>query len=169
MRVLGPLLALTMFLSGCAQEPDPDANSNDARRDVAMVEEANRVLSPLREVTPEPIVFADIEQHEMFGLGCAYAPGVSGTPRVIARAQDAFVKLEGEVLRFAADPGAQALPADTRGHYVGREYSLELTAKGEGEPASDAMETTNYSGSVRLLDRWDREVYSGTGQVQCGA
>ena len=165
---MSALLALSL-LAACAEESPPDPNPGDVERDVALVEAANEALPPVRKVTPEPVAFADIERHDIFGLACVYAPGTGGAPRVIAREKDAFVKLDGEVIRFAADPGAQALPANTRGTYVGREYTLRLAIEGKGEAASDAMETTTYSGSVRLLDRWDREVYNGSGQVQCGA
>ncbi len=163
------LLLLPIALAACGEDPPPERNSPEAERDIALVRKANGAQPPRREVTPEPIQFEDIEANDMFGLACSYAPGTSLNTRVVAREEDAFMKIEGEVLRFAADPGTRELAAGTRSHYLGREYSLRLQIEGEGRPARNATEVTEYDGTVSLYDRWGREIYSGSGSVQCGA
>lgn len=160
---------LPLLLCGaCAEEMSPEEVEAQAEREIAMIEKANSALPPLREVTPDPILYPDIEQHDLFGQACNYAPGTSLGSRVIAREADAFVKIEGEVQRLAADPGARELPARSRSLYDGREYSLRLEIEGEGEPAPNSTEVIEYEGTVNLRDRWGRVVYQGTGLVQCG-
>ena len=160
-------VAALLVLSGCDTGPTPEEQALSDARDVAMVEEANEVMPPLEEVTPEPILLPDIERYDLYGMACNYAPGTSLGTRVVSREADAFVKIEGEVHRFAADPGSRELPMHTRTLYNGKEYSLRLAINGEPEPESDG--TTSYEGSVTLRDRYGRVVYEGTGLAQCKA
>ena len=162
------VLALAaLLLAGCERELTPEEQAMADARDVALVKAANDVKPPLEQVTPEPIQFTDIERYDLFGAACNYAPGTSLGTRVVARETDAFVKIEGEVLRFASDPGSRELPLKTRSLYNGKEFSLRLEINGEGEPSGD--ETVDYEGSVELRDQYGRVVYEGTGVAQCGS
>jgi hypothetical protein len=165
MRGLSAVAAL-LLLASCGEEISPEEQALQDERDVAMVQAANDVAPPLRQVTPEPITAPDIERYDLFGETCNYAPGTSLGTRVIARESDAFFKLEGEIVRLAADPGSRELPARTRTLYSGKEYSLRLTIDGEGEPAPSGA-AVNYEGSVTVRDAHGREVYEGTGLAQC--
>ncbi|TIX50033.1 hypothetical protein [Alteraurantiacibacter aquimixticola] len=163
--VLVPLAVAA--LAACQAEVTPEEKAMFDEEAVAMVEQANDSEPPLLPVTPEPILTPDIEQHDMYGASCSYAPGTSLGARVIARQADAFMKVEGEIIRFAADPGARELPFATRSLYNGRVYSLRLEVEGEGAQSGD--EVRDYEGTISLRDRWGRVVYTGTGLVQCGA
>ena len=77
------------------------------------------------------------------------------------------MKIDGEVHRFAADPGSRELPMHTRTLYNGKEYSLRLAIDGGQEIEADG--TTSYEGSVTLRDAFGRVVYEGTGLAQCKA
>jgi len=157
------LLSLAL-LAGCNNGPTPEEQSLSDARDVAMVEAANDAKPPLKEVTPEPLLMPDIERYDLFGEACNYAPGTSLGTRVIAREADAFVKVDGEVQRLAADPGARELPMHTRTLYSGKDYSLRLALNGESEEPAGAGD---YEGSVTLRDAYGRVVYEGTGLAQC--
>jgi len=161
----GVAIAALLALAGCGREPTPEEQAMADARDVAMVEAANEVMPPLDEVTPEPILLPDIERFDLYGEACNYAPGTSLGTRVVAREADAFVKIEGEVHRLAADPGSRELPLHTRTLYNGREYSLRLTMM--PQDGTEGEETTDYEGSVILRDQWGRVVYEGTGLAQC--
>jgi len=115
---------------------------------------------------PETILYPDIERHDIYGASCAYAPGTSLGARVIARQADAFMKIDGEIVLFAADPGARELPYGTRSLYNGREYSLRLEIAGDGMQSGE--EVMEYEGTINLRDQYDRVIYSGTGTAQCG-
>ncbi len=160
-------IAALLVLAGCDREPTPEEQAMADARDVAMVEAANEIMPPLEEVTPEPILLPDIERYDLYGMACNYAPGTSFGTRVVARESDAFVKVEGEVHRLAADPGSRELPLHTRTLYSGKKYSLRLNMvpQDEAEPG----ETPDYEGSVILRDQYGRVVYEGTGLAQCKA
>ncbi len=161
--VMVPLM-LPIFLLACADEVSPEEREMQDAQAVAMVERANSVQPPLEEVVPETIEAADVERYDIKGAGCSYAPGTSLGVRVVARQADAFMKVDGEIIRFAADPGARALPQETRSLYNGRAFSLRLELIDEvAEPTADAP----LEGTISLRDRWERVVYSGTGQVIC--
>ena len=163
------ILCALFACTACTDKPTPEEADAQAEREIAMVEAANEALPPLRLVTPEPILYPDIEENDLSGEACNYAPGTSLGTRVIAREVDAFVKIDGDILRLAADPGSHELPARTRSLYDGREFSLRLEVEGDGEETADDTERTDLQGTISLRDRWGREVYNGVGLVQCSA
>src|SRR5690554_1788110 len=138
-----------LLLAGCDKELSPEEQALADARDVEMVKAANDAMPPLRMVTPEPILLPDIERYDLYGEACNYAPGTSFGTRVVAREADAFMKIDGEVHRFAADPGSRELPMHTRSLYNGKEYSVRLSIEEQGD-------TTDYEGSVTLRDRFGR-------------
>ncbi len=162
------MVAVLVALAGCgAEEPSEAERQAKAERAIALVQRANKSLPPLREVTPEAIEFGDIERYDLFGAGCTFAPGTSYGTRVIAQQADAYIKLEGEIVRLGADSGARELPLNTRSRYVGREHELQLSLLGEGEQSGES--TVDYEGTVTLRDAHGRVVYGGTGLAQCGS
>ena len=98
------------LLAACGEELTPEEQARQDERDIAMVERANEAMPPLQQVTPEPLLYPDLERHDLYGEACVYAPGTSLGTRVFAREADAFVKIDGEVERLAADPGSRELP-----------------------------------------------------------
>ncbi len=75
------------------------------------------------------------------------------------------MKIDGEIVRFAADPGSRELPQRTRSLYSAKAYSLRLRLEGTGEPSNQG--STDYEGSVTVYDSHGRVVYEGTGIAQC--
>lgn len=163
------ILAVSLVaLAACAQEPTKEELADEAERAIAVVERINNTPPPVVEVIPEAISYTDIEKHDMFGAACAYAPGTNLGARVIAREADAFVKVGGEVMRLAADPGASEMPSSTYSLYNGTTYSLRLTIESEGREDPVSIGTTLYDGTMFLRDSWDRVIYQGDGLVSCG-
>jgi hypothetical protein len=173
MRHVLVLAGAMVLLAGCGDEVSPEDRAAADERDVAMVEAANKAAPPVQLVTPEPILLPDIERYDLLGEACSYAPGTSLGARVISREADAFMKIDGEIERFAADTGSRELPMHTRSVYNSKDYSLvlalkeggaEAAAEGEGEPGSAR---DNLEGSVTLRDAFGRVVYEGAGLAQC--
>ena len=166
MRQVLMFAGAALLLTGCGDDVSPEEQSAADQRAVAVVEAANDAPPPVELVTPEPILLPDIERYDLLGEACSYAPGTSLGARVIAREADAFMKIDGEIERFAADPGARELPMRTRSVYNSKGYSLVLALKedtGEGESRA------SYEGSVTLRDAHGRVVYEGVGEAQCVA
>ena len=157
-----------LALSACAEAPSEEEIAAENERIVAEVEAVNKAPPPLEEKVPEPIGYPDIEKHDMFGAACAYAPGTSLSARVIARETDAFVKIDGEVIQLAADPGSREMPGKTRSLYNGTAYSLRLTIDSEGREDPVSIGTEIFDGTVFLRDRYDRVIYQGASRVSCG-
>ncbi len=164
-QVLG-LAGVVLLLAGCGDEASPEERAVADERDVAMVEAANKAAPPVQLVTPEPILLPDIERYDLLGETCSYAPGTSLGARVIAREADAFMKIDGEIERFAADPGSRDLPMHTRSVYNSKDHSLVLALE---EDTGEDEQRTTYEGSVTLRDAHGRIVYEGVGEAQCTA
>ncbi len=152
-------IAILSACGGGAEQPSDEEL-------IASVEAVNGTPPPVEEVVPEAIRYPDIERNDIYGASCSYAPGTSLGARAIARPKDAFMKIDGEIVRFAADPGARALPLGTRSLYTGLTYSLHLAISGDGE--ATMSETTLYEGTITLRDAHGRVVYTGTGTASCG-
>src|SRR6478609_8455988 len=161
-QVLG-LAGTALLLAGCGSETSPDDRAATDDRDVAMVEAANKAAPPVQLVTPEPILLPDIERYDLLGETCSYAPGTSLGARVISREADAFMKIDGDIERFAADPGSRELPMHTRSVYNSKDYSLVLALR---EDTGDGEQRASYEGSVTLRDAAGRVIYEGTGEAQ---
>lgn len=161
------IAVLILAVMACSQEED--LSEAEQKRMVESVRLANDALPGMEEVTPEPLLYPDIERWDLFGQSCAYAPGTSLGARVIAREGDAFMKIEGELVRFASDSGSRELPMRTRALYNGREFSLRLEIAEDGKEVSAKSGPGTYEGTIWLRDRWDRVVYQGSGTVSCSA
>ena len=178
LRVRVAVLAL-LVVGGCDGGMSDEEKSLQEERDIAMVKEANEQRPPLEQITPEPLLYPDIERYDLYGEACAYAAGTSLGTRVFAREADAFMKIGGEVQRFAADPGARQLPMRTRSLYNGRNFALKLQIEGKGEgPTSPEGQADTaegpppggpggFEGTVTVFDKYGRTVYDGSGPVQC--
>lgn len=162
---LVPLLGAALALAGCGDEISPQEQEEADALAVAMVEEANAAPPPLEELVPEAILETDMQAEEMGGERCIYSPGMNHGVLVVARQVDAYMKIDGMLVRFAADPGARQLPFETRTLYNGRQYQLRLDMPRNQE--SDPPASGEYDGSVNLFDQWDRVVYTGIGPVTC--
>jgi hypothetical protein len=122
---------------------------------------------PAPSLAPQAITYADIEANNLFGAGCAYASGNSMAPIVLALADEAVMKLDGQIQRFRVDPESEGAALGSDSRYLAEDRVLFLTVEGEGTPSGE--ETVNFTGSVRLLDGAGAELYATTGTVQCGS
>ena len=163
------VLVLALATAACGNDVDEGEQEMLDTKAVEAVEAANDAAPPVEEVVPDPILAPDIERYDILGQLCSYAPGTSLGARVISREADAFMKIEGEIERFAADPGSRELPMGTRSLYNGKEFSLRLEIEpADGTEGEVGTGPGEYEGHITLRDRWDRVVYSGTGLTQCG-
>ena len=80
----------------------------------------------------------------------------------VARPDDAFFALDGEIVTLAPHPTQLELPYQISGHFDGREFSAELQADQSGGEQL-------ISGTLVIRDAKERTVYEESGTVTCGA
>jgi hypothetical protein len=159
-----------ILLAACKQEVSPEEQARSDARDIAMVENAQKLRPPVEKLVLQPVSFADVQQKALSGAGCGFLPtGSEGLGPVLYTdsARGAF-KLDGEVVVLAADSGSAEFPYGSREHYTGKRYDLRLSKDpGEGKPFGE--EAARWTGSLIIRDRWDRAVHTATGTLECGA
>lgn len=160
-------LMVLPLLAGCGDTSADDKGARD-QRDIALVEKANNTLPPVEDVVPEAIGASDLQRFDISGPACSYAPGTSFGTLVIARKDDAFMKIRGKVQRFAADPGARELQQGTRSLYNSREFVLKLDIQG-GQMTPGGQQNIDYEGTITLLDSHGRAVFEGSGLARCNS
>ncbi|OBX20190.1 hypothetical protein A9995_00155 [Erythrobacter sp. QSSC1-22B] len=176
-------------LAGCGAELSPEEKARQDAQAVAEVTAAQ--IPPVMPVTLDPLTLADVEAHEMIGVGCSFLPDEGAGERsgddgdealAIAMGDAAYAKSGGEVMRLAPDRGSAANPFGTQTKYDGREFTMQLdlapsveeqaTADAAAEPAEGVqvgMETMAYDGRMTLTDGRDRVVYRADGTLRCGS
>lgn len=150
---LASLLCLVL-LAACAEQPTPEEQQRIDDAAVAAVEAANDQPPPVEDLAPEIISQADMVAAGIEGAHCTFMPGTNSSPRLIARSLDAFIKLDGDMVRLAADSGSLELAGGTRTIYNGRALVVRLAMKEE-------------EGTITILDPYGREVFVGSGTVAC--
>ena len=125
--------------------------------------EAGETKVPGPTLTPQPIGYPDIEANDLHGASCAYASGTSMAPLVIAFADEAVMKLDGEIPRFRVDAESEGAERGTRTRYLAEDRVLLLTIERTG------AQTVNFTGTVRLVDGAGAELFASSGAVQCGS
>lgn len=161
-------LFLPLLLAACAgDEPTAAERNAQEEADIAAVEQAQEI--PPQPITLQPIGYPDIEKHNLFGAGCAFAAQGGGLG-ALALATDgaAHIKVGGAIERLAPDPGSPELPLGARGKYDGKRYSILLDiAEGEGE--QEGIETVNFPARLVVRNERDQVVYEASGISQCGS
>lgn len=122
---------------------------------------------PRPAVTPQPIGYPDIEANALYGASCAYGSGTSMAPLVIAFADEAVMKLDGQLVRFQADAESEGAQLGIRTRYLAPGRVLLLALEKEGAPSG--YETVNVNGTVRLLDDAGAVLFEANGTAQCGS
>ncbi|WP_239805905.1 hypothetical protein [Croceicoccus hydrothermalis] len=154
-----------MALAACG-----DGASFDPARDAADVAKirATHDTPPVMPIAPERISYSDVEDNNLFGVSCAFAPGNGMAVMMMAMPDRAYMKLDGKIVSFAADKGSAAMPLGTWAQYDGREYAIRI-AQPEGEAPQDGISRVSWNGSIAVVDGRNRPVYEESGTLQCGS
>ncbi|ROT95342.1 hypothetical protein EB810_09615 [Altererythrobacter sp. FM1] len=160
-----PVLAL--LATGCGKEEmTPAQRAAQDAKDIAAVKAAS--TPPPVPVSPQAILYPDIEKAGIYGASCSFAPDKELGAVAIAMDDYGYMKIDDKMMIFAADKGSGKLPGVAWGRYDGREYNFMIdVAKGEGEKTGG--ETVNYPARMVLKNSRDQVVYEANGTAQCGA
>ncbi|ANY20827.1 hypothetical protein A6F68_02327 [Tsuneonella dongtanensis] len=161
------VMALAVLAAGCGErEPSAAEQQRMDDADVAAVKAAQE--APPVPVTPDKILYPDIERYDLFGAGCNFAPEGSMAAIVLAQPARGFMKIDGEMETFAPDAGSGDLPLGAKGKYTAGAWSFTLDlASEEGE--QDGIETVNFPARFVLKNDRDQIVYQANGIAQCGS
>ena len=168
MRIgLTPLAVAALLLGACEAEVSPEEQAREDAAAIAAVEAAQEI--PAAPITPQAIAFADIEQNDLFGAGCAFSPNGGGdNPIMLASSQAGYFKLDGRMERLAPDMGSRELPLGARENYDGKRFSARLSMEAAAGTQS-GVETMTYPAALVIRDARDQPVYSSKGSANCGA
>ncbi|MCP5396852.1 MAG: hypothetical protein H6918_08985 [Sphingomonadaceae bacterium] len=143
------LLSACALLASCG-EPD------------AVQESAANTLEPGK------ILYPDIEANQLFGASCAFVPDGGGIGAIALAMEDAgYMKLDGQIVRFAEADEAQQLGADSMA-FVSDSASFTLTLDRSSERAR-ADTGTEFNGELLVRDTTGASMYQARGLIQCGA
>lgn len=161
------IVALGLGLSACGGEdisPAEKQRMDDA--DVAAVKASQ--VPPPTPVSPDKILYPDIEKYELFGAGCNFAPEGSMAAIALAQPGKGFMKIDGDLEAFVADAGSGDLPLGAKGKYTAGAWSFTLDLASE-EGTQAGTETINFPARFELKNERDQVVYQANGIAQCGS
>lgn len=136
----------------------------------AGVEQTQERQPPAEHLNPQPISFADIEQNQFFGAGCAFVPeaGEGLDPVLYTIGKRALLKLQGKMIVLPAAADSAEFPYGTRDAYADGEHSLSLTKVG-GQGKVTGEESVSWPGALTIRGASDGVVYQSSGKLECGA
>lgn len=124
---------------------------------------AEQAPAPL--VTPEPILYPDIEGGKLYGSGCNFVPSDGGMGAyALGLDKHAYVKIGGKVVTLDPDTKSARLPKDGWSRYTGEGYVLTLSSKG-GAKRNGLVDLLD--GRMELTDPAGKALYAADGNMQC--
>lgn len=167
MKQIFVLALACLSLTACSEESSPQEQAREDAAAIASVEAAQ--VPPPQPVNLSAITFPDIERENLFGAGCNFAPTGGGMGAItIAQNKAGYLKVDGQIERFAPDSGSAELPYGARERYTSGNRSFRLIVD-TSESQQSGYETMDYPGRLVIRDSQDRIVYEADGIVQCGA
>ena len=161
------LVCAVVLLAACAEKLTPEQQAAADEKAIAEVEATQEVAA--QPLAPQKILYPDIEKYELFGTSCAFVPEGGGLGAIALAMEDSgYLKLDGEIVRLAADKGSPELPMSARAKYDGKAQSFSLTLD-EAAGKQQGIETINYPARLVIRDTVDHTVYEATGIAQCGS
>lgn len=159
------LLVSAIALAACGQTAE-ERTADDAR---AVAEVRANQVPPPEQLQPEPILYPDIEENDLFGAGCSFVPAGGGLGAIaIAQEDKGYMKRDGEVLTFASDKGSAKQPLNSYRKYDGKLYGFTLDlATDTGE--QEGGEIVNRPANLTVRDGRGRTVYEAPGTAQCNS
>ncbi len=127
-------------------------------------DEAGKVGSD-NAIELDSIGFPDMEANGMLGKSCAFATPNSIAQLALVTHEAGFLKIGGQVQKFAIVEEKGVTPAGYASDFSGDEYDFSLSLQGEGEDIQGGK--SQYDAQLDVRDKAGGSVYSATGYVQC--
>jgi hypothetical protein len=158
-----PVLALASFLllSACGQEDSVQEAAEDAH-DIAMVERMSK--EPFKPIIPRPITEIDVARYGLDRPGCTFRKPGEKDPIFIANPDEGFMRIAGDLKRYAAKKESTQLPGNARSTYVGLASWVDLVSLPDKAGGSDTM---HWPAKLVLHDAQERVAFMSEGEVTC--
>ena len=123
--------------------------------------------SPNNAITPQKILYPDIEANDLYGLSCAFVPEGGGIGAIaLAMPEGGYLKLDGAIVTLKpANPEQDIGPPQMSFHGADQDFTLTLD---EASFRQDGMETASYDAQLSITDKGGAQIYSASGLAQCG-
>jgi len=154
-------LAMLTLLAGCGQN-NPAEEKAEAAHDVAMVERLNKAT--FQPIIPVPITAQDIASYGLDKPGCSFRKTGQADPLFIAGKDEGFLRVEGELKRYAAKSQSAGLPGGARTTYVGLAGWIDLVRQPDAGTGADDM---RWPARIILHDAQERVAFMSDGVMIC--
>lgn len=148
---------LCLALAACGSDDDgngkPERKLSDKDAS-ALVKQVNDASVP---IVPEPILDYEIKRLRFRSAGCVFSPGTGGHGAMVLAMQEAgYMRVQDQMVRFAADDGSAMLKQGIRARYFGTSHWFKLTF-------------TDDQGGAHLIvgDHADNIVFESDGKAWC--
>lgn len=159
------LAALGLFGSvlptGCAEKDAARQAAQDAR-DIAMVERMSR--EPFEPIVPTAISSVDITRYGLDRPGCVFRKTGGNDPLFIAGGDEGFMRIGGDLRRYAAKLESAQLPGNARATYVGLSNWIDLMRRPDAGTGADE---DHWPARLIVHDARERVAFMADGAVTC--
>ena len=149
------------LMAGCDREDTARKAAEDAR-DIAMVERMSR--EPLKPIIPAPITAIDVARYGLDRAGCAFRKHGQRDPLFLGGADDGFMRIDGDLRRYAAKQQSAQLPGGARTTYVGLSSWIDLARLPDAATGGDAR---HWPARLIIHDSLERIAFMADGTVTC--
>jgi len=156
-------VAALASLSACGRE-DPARKDAEDAHDVAMVERMSK--EPFKPIVPKMITSVDVERYGLDKPGCRFRKQGDADPIFIGNAEEGFMRIDGDLKRYAAKLESAQLPGNARTTYVGLSTWVDLVSLPDRDGGSDH---THWPARLVLHDSQERVAFLADGEVACTA
>ena len=165
-------ILLSAALLACAAcSPAQQEQAKEPAAKATEVAEVERLSTPPAiALSPQEITYADLEKHDLFGVGCYFLDGAGEKAPMLFIAADekGWLKLDGEIAEMSSDRSSKELPYLSWSRYVGLARTVQLE-RNANAARSTGPETETAPGTITIRDERDRVVFKRSGAIECGA
>jgi len=119
---------------------------------------------PFKPIIPHAITEIDIARYGLDKPGCAFRKPGEKDPIFIANPDEGFMRIGGDLKRYAAKMESAQLPGNARSTYVGLASWVDLVSLADRGGGSD---TLNWPAKLILHDAQERVAFMAEGEISC--
>ena len=157
-------LAVYLFfalLAGCVKEDLTEKAAEDAE-DIAMAERMSR--EPFKPIIPDPITSVDVARYGLDRPGCSFRKTGAANILFFGDASDGFLRVGGNLNRFAAKTESAEFPGGARATYIGLSSWLDIVLLPDKRADNDP---DSRPARLILHDAQERVAFMADGIVSC--